>query len=180
MALGTISIFGGLGVLLIPLSRDMELMDFLTGISPMWKQIAVGLVFGFVAAKAGWQIVTLPVLAQTKTFFTRLIKPIKLSLFQIILISICAGVGEELFFRGVLQPWLGIWITALAFVMLHGYLNPFNLPLTGYGMYMVLVIGVIGYMTEHMGIVTAMVAHTTIDIFLLWELTHASADEPVE
>lgn len=178
MAVGTIAIFGGLGILLIPLSRNIGLMDFLSGISPMWQQIAIGLVFGFVAAKAGWQIVELPKLVQTKTFFVKLIKPIKLNLVQIVLISICAGVGEELFFRGVLQPWLGIWITSLAFVMLHGYLNPFNLPLTGYGFYMVLVIAVMGYMTEHLGIVTAMVAHSIIDIILLRELTLASIEAP--
>ena len=69
---------------------------------------------------------------------------------------------------------LGIWVTSILFVLLHGYLNPFNLPLTYYGIYMVLVIGVLGLMTEHIGIVTAMIAHTLIDVILLRELSAAS------
>jgi membrane protease YdiL (CAAX protease family) len=36
-----------------------------------------------------------------------------------IYISICAGVGEELFFRGFLQNELGIIISSLAFAFLH-------------------------------------------------------------
>ncbi|MCK5209260.1 MAG: hypothetical protein KAQ79_14595, partial [Cyclobacteriaceae bacterium] len=51
---------------------------------------------------------------------------------------------------------------------------PFNLPLTYYGIYMVLVIGVIGLMTEHLGILTAMIAHTIIDVILLKELSATS------
>jgi len=174
MALATIVVFGGLGVFLIPLSRNSDFIPFLAGTKKLWIQITLGLVFGFISAKAGWQIVELPVMAKTKHFFVSLIKPIKLNFFQIVLISVCAGIGEELFFRGVVQPWLGIWITSIAFVLLHGYLNPFNLPLTGYGFYMVLVIGVLGLMTEHIGILTAMISHSVIDIILLSELSRAS------
>lgn len=181
MALGTIFIFGGLGILFVPPTRKIDLISFLVGVSPLWKQVGIGVVFGFIAAKAGWQIVELPRLARTKIFFVRLIKPIKLNIIEILLISLCAGIGEEFFFRGVLQPWLGIWITAFAFVMLHGYLNPFNLPLTGYGFYMVLVIAAIGYMTEHLGIVAAMTAHTVIDVVLLRQLSKAEVPpEPEE
>ncbi len=177
MALGTIVVFGGLGVFLIPLSRKMQLIPFFLGTKELWIQISAGVVFGFVSAKAGWQIVELPAMAKTKIFFVELIKPIKLNFFQIVLISVCAGIGEELFFRGVVQPWLGIWVTSIAFVLLHGYLNPFNLPLTGYGIYMVLVIGVMGLMTEHLGILTSMISHTIIDIILLAELSKAILPE---
>jgi len=76
-----------------------------------------------------------------------------------------------MFFRGVLQPLLGIWTTSILFVLLHGYLNPFNLPLTFYGLYMVVVIGVMGLFTEHLGILTAMTSHTVIDYILLQKLS---------
>jgi hypothetical protein len=39
---------------------------------------------------------------------------------------------------------------------------------------MVLVIGVLGLMTEHIGILTAMISHSIIDIILLSELSRAS------
>ena len=174
LALVTLVVFGGVGALLIPYVRDMKFLEFMSGIEKYWLQLTIGIIFGIITAKAGWQIIELPKLADTKTFFTNLIKPLKLNSGQIIFISICAGVGEELLFRGAVQPMLGIWITSILFVLLHGYLNPFNLPLTLYGIYMVLVIGVMGLMTEYFGILAAMIAHTLIDIILLRELSMAS------
>lgn len=173
LALGTLLGFGGLGIGLVPYVRDMEIDVFFAGEERIWVQVFVGILIGIVTAKASWQIVGLPIMSKTKIFFTGLIQPLKLSNSQIIFISICAGVGEELFFRGAIQPMLGIWITSILFVLLHGYLNPFNLPLTYYGIYMVLVIGVLGLMTEHLGILTAMIAHTLIDIILLKEISAA-------
>ncbi len=173
LALGTLVGFGGLGIGLVPYVRDMEIDVFFAGEERIWVQVFVGILIGIVTAKASWQIVGLPIMSKTKILFTGLIQPLKLSNSQIIFISICAGVGEELFFRGAIQPMLGIWITSILFVLLHGYLNPFNLPLTYYGIYMVLVIGVLGLMTEHLGILTAMIAHTLIDIILLKEISAA-------
>jgi len=177
LAFGTLLVFGGLGVLIIPMVRNVKIIEFLGGFDKYWIQILIGLALGIVTAKAGWQIVELPRLAKTKTFFTGIIKPLKLNTFEIIIISFCAGIGEELFFRGAIQPILGIWLTSILFVLLHGYLNPFNLPLTYYGLYMVLVIGVLGLMTENFGIITAMIAHSIIDVILLIELSRAYLPE---
>jgi len=178
LALVTLVVFGGLGVFFIPYVREGELWSFMEGVEKLWIQVLIGVVFGIITAKAGWQIVELPLLQKTKAFFTNIIRPLELTTLEIIFISICAGVGEELFFRGVLQPVLGIWVTAILFVLLHGYLNPFNIPMTYYGIYMVVVIGVMGLFTENFGIVTAMIAHTVIDYILLVELSRAEAPAP--
>lgn len=177
LALGTLLGFGGLGIGLVPYVRDIKIIEFLAGVERIWIQVLVGVILGVVTAKASWQIVELPIMANTKSFFGSLIRPMKLTSSQIIFISICAGVGEELFFRGAVQPLLGIWVTSILFVLLHGYLNPFNLPLTYYGIYMVLVIGVLGLMTEHLGILSAMIAHTLIDVILLRELSAATVTD---
>lgn len=174
LALGTLVVMGGLGIVLIPYVRNIEINTFFIGTEPLWLQVLIGISFGIVTAMAGWQIVELPQMKKIKLFFAELIGPIKLSNSQIVFISICAGVGEELLFRGAIQPLLGIWITSILFVLLHGYLNPFNLPLTFYGIYMVFVIGVMGLMTEHIGILTAMIAHILIDVILLRKLSGTS------
>lgn len=171
LAAGTLLVFGGLGAYFIPFVRESGFLEFLTGSKTILLQLVVGLGFGVVTANAGWQIVELPKLYKTKIFFSQIIRPMKLNHLQILIISVCAGIGEELFFRGAIQPLLGIWTTSILFVLLHGYLNPFNLPLTFYGIYMVLVIGVMGLFTEHIGIVSAMIAHTTIDYILLQKLS---------
>jgi hypothetical protein len=173
LALATLIVFGGLGVLFIPSVRDTGVIPFIVGNKKMWLQLLIGLAFGIITANAGWQIVELPRLKKTKIFFSEIIRPLKLNTFEIVIISICAGIGEELFFRGAVQPMLGIWATSVLFVLLHGYLNPFNLPLTYYGIYMVLVIGVLGLFTENVGIITAIIAHALIDYILLQKLSHA-------
>lgn len=180
LALGTLVVFGGLGIVIVPFVRDINVGQFLLGNNSYLIQILVGVGFGFITAKAGWQIVQLPIMKDTKVFFSGMIKPIGLNVLEIVFISLCAGIGEELFFRGAIQPILGVWFTAILFVLLHGYLNPFNLPLTYYGVYMVLVIGVMGLMTEYFGILSAMISHTLIDIILLWELSNAPLPDDEE
>ncbi len=180
MAIGTLVVLGGLGIFIIPYVRDVNFIEFLSGVEKYWLQVTLGILIGVVTAKAAWQIVELPFLSNTKIFFSSLIKPIQLDTLQIVFISICAGIGEELFFRGAIQPLLGVWFTAILFVLLHGYLNPFNMPLTIYGLYMVLVIGVLGLMTEYFGILSAIISHTIIDIILLKELSRAHVPDDNE
>lgn len=183
LALGTLVVFGGLGIIFIPMTREIGVSEFLAGSEKIWMQILAGLIIGFITAKAGWQITSLPMMEKNKRFFADLVRPMKLTNAQIIFVSICAGVGEELLFRGAIQPFLGIWFTSILFVLIHGYLNPYNLPLTFYGSYMVLVIGVLGLMTEQVGILTAIIAHTIIDIVLLKELSnvpHSEKDDALE
>lgn len=38
---------------------------------------------------------------------------------ELLLISLPPAVAEELFFRGLLQPWVGIWIASAIFAILH-------------------------------------------------------------
>lgn len=38
---------------------------------------------------------------------------------EILVLALASSVGEELFFRGALMPWLGIWPQALIFAALH-------------------------------------------------------------
>ena len=173
MAVATIVVFGGLGVFLVPVIREVDTLSFLHGTKPFYIQLSIGSAVGIITAMAGWQIVELPFMFRTKVFFINIIKPLQLSFAEILFISLCAGVGEEMFFRGVVQPYLGVWITSILFVMLHGYLNPLNMSLSVYGIYMVLVIGVLGLFTEFIGIGSAMIAHTFIDLILIIRLSKA-------
>jgi hypothetical protein len=88
-------------------------------------------------------------------------------------VSLCAGIGEEIFFRGVVQPlpYCGVWVTAIFFVAIHGYLNPMDWRISIYGVYMTILIAGLGYLTDYMGLTTAMVAHTMIDVVLFSYLT---------
>jgi membrane protease YdiL (CAAX protease family) len=40
--------------------------------------------------------------------------------FEIVLLALLAGFGEEIFFRGALQQEMGLWVASLIFGILHG------------------------------------------------------------
>ncbi len=171
LAFSTLVGFSLLGWYIMDQLLSIDLINALRGtLDPLWQAL-VGITYGSIAALIGWRIVQIPLLETTNSFFTNLIGPIRLTTPEVVLISFCAGTGEEIFFRGAIQPWLGIWITSVLFVALHGYLSPWNRPLLVYGLYMVLIILGIGYMAETLGLIAAISAHTAVDIVLLNSLT---------
>ncbi len=101
-----------------------------------------------------------------KEYYKRKVAVFNLNYFNIILVSLCAGIGEEIFFRAALQPIIGIWPTAIIFVILHGYINPRNWRISIYGFFMIIIMLGIGYLYETVGLISVMVAHTVIDIIL--------------
>jgi membrane protease YdiL (CAAX protease family) len=162
----TLLVFGGGGLLIWKLILNFQIQKLFSGDAPFWQMI-LGTIEGIIAAFLAILLVSRKFFRSSLEFFKDLIHDMKLNWWEIIFISLCAGIGEEIFFRGVVQYWLGIWITALVFVLLHGYLNPKNIPLTIYGIFMVLVIAGLGFLKESKGLITAIVAHTWIDILLL-------------
>ncbi len=125
---------------------------------------AVGLATGFLALK----LTQIPQLKPGLEKYERFTASLKVNHFTIIFVSICAGVGEEIFFRGTIQPLLGIWITSFLFVAVHGYFNPKNWSISIYATLITLVFAFIGWMTEVLGLTSAIIAHTCIDLVLLY------------
>ena len=70
----------------------------------------------------------------------------------------------------MLQPKLGIWLTAVVFVGIHGYLNPKNWRISIYGIYLTIVIALTGYLSKHFGLTTAIITHMIIDVILFYKL----------
>jgi uncharacterized protein len=172
LALFTLVGFSGLGYLIIENFLSLKFWEVLLSGEAIWIQVVMGLAFGYISAAIGWRIIETQVMLPVRNFFSHLIQNFNLSFSEIIFISLCAGVGEEILFRGAIQPYLGIWATSILFVAIHGYLNPFNWRLAIYGIFMTIVIAGIGYLSIHFGLVTAIAAHTMIDIFLLYKLAH--------
>lgn len=134
--------------------------------APLWQQMIVGIIVGLAAGGGAWWVVRRPFMRSIEKKYSVMIHRLRLSVPAIVFLSICAGFGEELLFRGAVQPLLGIWLTALIFVAIHGYLNPMQWKISVYGLYMTVVIAVLGYLVEWQGIWAACIAHTLIDIVL--------------
>jgi membrane protease YdiL (CAAX protease family) len=138
---------------------------------PIYLQLLVGLSFGFGTGMFAVFLVNLPLLKETNNFYTNLISAFNLNIQEILFISFCAGVGEEVLFRGALQPLFGLWLVAVVFVAIHGYLNPFDWKISIYGLYMVLVAAGFGYLFSGFGIIAASAAHFAFDVVMLLHLS---------
>ena len=174
--LACITLFGFsfVGYIIIYFFQDEPFINlFLIGKS-WWYQIFRGLLFGGIAALNLLWIIRTPLLKESREFFTQLIKESKIQIPDILFLSFAAGVGEEILFRGAIQPFLGIWITAIIFVALHGYLNPSNLRMSIYGILMIVVSAGLGYLFDRYGIISAITAHFFIDVVLFVKFRYFS------
>lgn len=160
-------IFSGIGWLIHEYQLEQPMTEVFSRGGTLVYQIFWGVVYGLVMSLIAWKLVNMKFLQSTRSFFERIFRSMHLRTGDIIFISICAGLGEELLFRASIQPTLGIWLTALIFVALHGYLNPQNWSLSIYGAFMVLLAAGLGYLFDYLGIWAAVIAHALFDFLML-------------
>lgn len=176
-ALFTLLVFPLIGLGVLYFFRDYPVDILLRSRTPLLWQSILGIALGTALGFAAKWLVSRPFLKETEKKYARIIAGLRLTEIEIIFISLCAGFGEELLFRGAIQPLFGIWPTALIFVAIHGYLDPRNWRISIYGGFMTLAIAALGYFTELAGIVGACLAHSAIDYVLFRHLI-STGNEP--
>jgi membrane protease YdiL (CAAX protease family) len=172
--LGLITLFGfgALGVLLVEVLQDRSALALLRGEQPIGHQLARGALYGLIAVGTILWFIEMPFLRTPKLYFKELITEAGLKWPDLVFLSLAAGIGEEMLFRAGIQPYTGVWLTALIFVAVHGYLNPFNWRMSMYGVLMVIVSGGLGYLFDYVGLLAAMTAHVTIDLVLFFRFRY--------
>jgi len=170
LAGGSLLLFTVAGWLIMYFAGPVSLYKALEFGLDLPLQILWGSGLGILIGTLAWKLIKLPFLSETRIFFEDIIGPWRLTWWEVLLVSLCAGIGEEILFRGAIQPLIGIGWTSLLFVLLHGYINPFNAPLSVYGIFMVIAVAVLGFVAFRWGLVMAMTAHTVIDVILLHKL----------
>jgi len=65
----------------------------------------------------------------------------------IVALAVTSSLGEELLFRGLLQPWLGLWLSALLFGVLHQLAGPSRWIWAGWATVVGLLLGAIFALT---------------------------------
>jgi len=173
MAWATLLLFGGGGWLLMAWVQDRAPWPLITGPEPVWTQLLAGLGVGTAMGFVALWLVRRPFMAPVLRRYSTLIGPLMTRRSDRLFVSFCAGVGEELFFRGALQHWLGIPVTAVLFVAIHGYLDPRSWRISIYGVVMTGLIVALGWMADHWGLLAPMAAHAMIDVVLLEGLHRA-------
>lgn len=154
---------------------DTHFFEYMIGTGDIWLHLALGVGGGLIFALIASWITERPFMREVTLRYNQMLGSLRLNKSEVIFISFCAGVGEEFLFRGTMQPLMGIVPTAVIFVALHGYLSFRDWRISVYGLYMTLVIITLGIFTDKWGILSAMIAHTIIDIVLLRKINQQSA-----
>jgi membrane protease YdiL (CAAX protease family) len=123
-------------------------------------------------------------LARIKQFSREVIRPMfaRCTLTDLAVISLAAGFGEELLFRGVLQPvfsrWLGPWLGLAAASLLFGLLH----PITPTYMVLAALMGAyLGYVWVVSGnLLVVIVAHGLYDFLILMFLVRGFTAESLQ
>lgn len=173
LGLSTLILFGLGGYYLIVSVQEKAFMEVLLSGMSIPLQLGIGLGYGLLTALVAIGIISSNFFKKEKKYYHRIIAQLELKLSGILFLSLCAGVAEELFFRAGLQPLLGLWLTSIIFVFIHGYLNPYNWRISVYGAAMVLFIAGIGYLFREVGLISAMAAHTALDVVLFLNMTRS-------
>jgi uncharacterized protein len=173
MSLASAVIYVSLALVIVRYFHDEPLVHLFSHGSGIAAQLLIGLVFGILAAAGiGFVIWRTPISGILQDYaIVDMVMGMRFTRFDRIQISFFAGTGEELLFRGAMQPVLGIWLTSLIFVAMHGYFK-FRSPkhiLFG-AMMFALSVG-LGLLYEWAGLIAAMTAHAVYDLVML-ELTH--------
>ena len=129
-------------------------------------KIGIGLQLGIVYAFIALLIMRASVFEKLPSRIEHIVKRMNLRLIDCVFISFCAGFGEELLFRSGVQFYLGPLITAIFFVAIHGYLNPFNWRMSLYGLIVLPFILLISYGFTTFGLWFCIAAHFAYDLVL--------------
>lgn len=125
--------------------------------------LSAGILFGLLVI---W-MTDLKYFEKSLSKYKNLLSNFKLTRFQVIFLSICAGVGEEIFFRGAVQPFLGIIVTAIIFVSIHGYYSFKDMRVNIFAVLLTLFIILLGWGAQELSIYHAFAGHFAYDLVLL-------------
>ncbi len=146
--------------------------------APLANQVvlgaAIGLIFSVPVVTAALR---LPVFSRLREHCIVRSRMLDLRGLNPIWISLVAGTGEEILFRGAIQPLLGLWLTSAIFSLLHIQPSQYRSITAGtiwYAGFVFLVSLLLGFIYTTLGLVAAMAFHTTGDLVGLFTLRHIS------
>ena len=169
-----ILIYGWITLLLFPVPgfllqfffNEITFSDFMNvksySILHLFLGLELGVVYGFIS----YLFIKSPFFKKMPNRVDKLVKAMDLKVYHGLFLSFCAAVGEELLFRAGLQSFLGPFLCSILFVALHGYLNPFNLRFSVYGLIVLPLILLISYGMEPFGLLFCIATHFAYDAIL--------------
>jgi membrane protease YdiL (CAAX protease family) len=164
------------GSLLVYFFHSQSPAELFSGGLPLWQQLLSGLTGGLLAGYLASAMMKLPRFRHISRDYPIVdaVRKARLSTADIYSISITAGIAEEWLFRAALQPLLGLWLSSLIFVGLHGYFKFKNTAQLLFGGFMMLLSLMLGLLFEYAGLLSAITAHAAYDV----RVTRSLKDHP--
>ena len=171
-----------LGAVIIHFGQDRSVLEAFTDGAPIWIQLATGTGFGVLFGVMGVQLMKDPTLKEALSEYEiiKTLNELKLGKGKQISISAVAGITEEFLFRAAIQPIIGIWLTSLIFVGVHGYIKITSVPKFLFTLFTFLLSMMLGYLYMSFGLYSAIMAHFIYDAIVLWKHTDEAKKEASE
>jgi hypothetical protein len=131
-----------------------------------FKSIGIGTGVGVLAAALGLLLVHFLPSGNLDNLLDKMMEELNPKWYHILFYSFCAGVGEEILFRGAIQHYIQLWPTAVIFVLIHGYLNIKDKTMFTFGVFLIFISGSFGYLYKFLGIYSAISAHFIYDVIM--------------
>jgi membrane protease YdiL (CAAX protease family) len=139
---------------------------------PLVAQIGWGVTFGLAISVPTTVVVFfVPLFSSLRRELLGLVSRLDLDALNPLWISLSAGIGEELLFRGALQPILGIWWASFIFTLAHfrsGQFHSMNWQKLIYAASVFIVGLFLGYVFLEIGLIAAMVTHAIVNVVSLF------------
>jgi len=146
--------------------EDIAILDVLSLHELTSPLVLIGIELGLFYALFALAVSQHPYFEEMSHKQDQLLSSLKLNWVDILFISLCAGIGEEVLFRAGIQHWLGPWITSILFVALHGYINPFSWKKSAYGLLITPFVVILAFAYESYGLWFCIAAHFSYDLLL--------------
>lgn len=184
LSLNTLIGVTGIGFTLIAvfidrISESVDLIESLTVESPPWFiPVAAFFVTPLIGIGIHWMMEGIQWFRSVNELSRSIIRQINPSPAQIIALSLAAGWGEEILFRGAFQPVIGIVLTSVLFAGLHTGFQ-FNLHALRVYFIVVFVLSIgLGVIARELGLVTAMAVHGSWDLLMVFIIRRELTCDP--
>lgn len=169
-----------LGSLLIMLFHQHTIPEVLLSGQDIIIQLSAGILSGILFGWIGISMLDHDSLKKTLEDYTiiQILKNTPLSKGLILQISIIAGITEEFLFRGAMQPLLGIWLTSVIFIAVHGYIRFKTFHHVLFTLFTFALSMMLGYLFIFFGLISAIIAHIVYDYLLLSKMMHQNSNNP--
>lgn len=168
-----------LGFIIIYFFQEKPIYEPLTEGLEVWYQLLTGLVFGVIFAFLALKLLQNEQMKSVLENYgiIQQVRELKLTPFQMVTLSLVAGISEEFLFRAAIQPLLGVWFTSIIFIGIHGYIRFSSFPKFLYTLFTFLLSCTLGYLYIAFGIYSAMMAHAIYDVIVLWKISNVFAED---